>query len=802
MRTALKWIGRIGLGLVVLLAVGLGGGYVYVRTGLPDYEGQLTLEGLSAPVTITRDANAMPHIEAQSDLDAYFAVGFVHAQDRMWQLEVNRRAIEGRLSEMFGAATLETDQFLRGLGIFESAKKSLEKLDAETRAALEAYARGVNAGIKSHKGALPPEFLVLGVKPGEWTPAHSVGWVKMMALDLGDNYRLELVRLRLSQNLSPKLMAEFIPPYPGEDMAVLPDLRELYARFAGRFDWDKFARMMADKPEGMGSNNWVVSGAHTESGKPMLANDPHLGLSVPAIWYYVHIKSPNMQVIGASMPGTPSVTLGRNQRIAWGFTNTAPDVQDFFIEKIAENDPNSYITPEGPRPFETRQEVFNIKGAEPVTMTLRRTRHGPVMSDVIKSAKEATPEGYVLALSWTALAEDDTTIQSMFKIARAQNWQEFIESTRSFQAPQQNIVYADVDGNIGYVAPGKIPVRRADNDIKGRAPSPGWDARYDWAGYIPFEELPRAFNPPSGKIVTANHKITPPGYPHYLTSEWSEPERANRIQELLDATPKHNHETFRTILGDVKSGRAVKMTPHILAAAPQTDAAKRAQETFKNWDFVMGVDAPQALILSAWFRRMPGLLSNDETDGLGDVTAYFRMTFVDRVLSNADGMGHWCDNVKTPAAESCAQIAGQALDEAIEELTQTYGSDMAKWNWGEAHQAVSSHRPFSQVAVLRDIFELRAPTPGDSHTVNVGSMRHASEPYANTHAASLRAIYDLANLDQSQYMYSTGQSGHALSDFYGNMKQEWAAVRMLPLDTRPETYQKGALGRLELKPQP
>lgn len=797
------WFKRISLALLVTVLVGVGGGYFYLRQSLPDYNARLDLPGLTGVVTVTRDANAVPHIIAENDLDAYFTVGYVQAQDRLWQLEINRRAIEGRLSEAFGAATIDTDKFLRALDFYRTAQRIYEKLDPDTRAILDAYSRGVNTYLETRSGPLPPEFLILGIKPGIWTPAHTIAWGKMMALDLGDNYRMELARLRLSAKLTPEQMAEFFPPYPGDSATVLPDLRALYRQLAGEIDWKTFASIAPDKPDGVGSNNWVISGTRTQTSKPLLANDPHLGLNTPAIWYYVHIKTPNMQMIGASLPGTPSVLLGRNNRIAWGFTNSGPDVQDLFIEKIAPDNPNAYMTPNGPANFESREEVIAVKGADPITITLRKTRNGPVLSDVIAQAKADTPEGYVLALAWTAIADDDLTTRASIRLGRAQNWEEFIAAAREFHAPQQNMVYADIDGNIGYVAPGRVPMRKPENDIKGKAPSPGWDKRYEWTGFIPFEELPRRYNPANGVVVTANAKIVPNDYRFHLTDEWAEPQRTQRIEEMLAALPQHSIDSFKHIQGDVLSGRARLLLPFLAQAEAETDLGRQGLALLQGWNGEMIMDAPQGLIFSAWFRRMASVIANDETDGLGDVTQFYRLTFLANVLSDKNGQSRWCDDVTTAQAESCAYQMGKAMDEAMAELAQTYGKDPTSWNWGAAHIAVSTHRPFSEVPVLRDIFELRAPTPGDGHTVNVGAMRHTNKryPYANQHAASLRSIYDLSNLDQSIFIYSTGQSGNPLSPFYGNLKRPWAELQYLPLDTRPETYEKGAIGVMKLSPR-
>jgi len=796
----MRWIAGIIAGIVVLAAVGLSGGYFWLRGSLPQIAGETTVAGLSAPVEITRDANGIPHIYGKTEADGWFGLGYAHAQDRLWQMEFNRRIGAGRLSEILGEKGLKTDKFLRTLSVYHYAKQNYANEKPETRAIYQAYAAGVNAFISDPKGPLPPEFHVLGVKPAPWTPADSLVWSKMMAWDLGANWANEILRLRLLKegDLSQQQISELFPPYPGDAPVTLPDLASFYDGI------DLPLKQFADAsqelvPEpGNGSNNWVVSGERTASGKPLLANDPHLGLAAPPVWYFAHISTPEVSVIGATLPGIPGVVLGRNKRIAWGFTNTGPDVQDMFIEKLVGG---QYLTPDGPADFETREEIIKVKDGEDVTLNVRISRHGPIISDVLEPAAKVVGDGHVMAFAWTALRDDNTTATAILESNKAQNWAEFVESMRSFDVPQQNMVYADIDGNIGYYAPGRIPVRHPDNEIRGFMPVPGWDAKYDWQGYIPFDELPHTYNPSQNYVATANHKVVDKNYPHFITGEWSAPFRARRIESLLTGRDKHSIGSFRQIQGDIKSLYATDLLPRLLSAKPEGDDAVRAHKLLSSWDGTMDRLHPEPLIYNSWMRELGALIYADE---LGDMFKTYqdsRSIFMSNVLLG--GQEHWCDNVGTPAKESCDDMISAALVKALADARERTGNnDMTTWRWGEMHYAHSDHNPFTHVGGLSDLFDISIPNSGDGFTVNVARHKIADDthPWRQFHGPSLRAIYDLSNLDNSRWIHSTGESGNALSEFYGNFTEMWRNVEDLPMTMDKAAIMAGAAGTLTLQP--
>jgi penicillin amidase len=767
------------LGAALLLAAAAF--VAYLRTSLPTIDGSVAAPGAQAAIDIVRDKEGVPHIFAASERDGWFAMGYAHAQDRLWQLEFQRRVTQGRLSELMGEPAYDTDRLMRTLGIARTAARMAERLDADTRTHLEAYAAGVNAYLAADP-VLPPEFHVFRVKPEAWKPEHSLAWLLVMAWDLSSNWRLELARLRYAAAMGPERAAEFLPPYPGDEALPLPDFKALYAELS-----PMAGALLAMSPPtevAAGSNNWVVSGALSASGKPLVANDPHLGLQTPALWYLAHVSTPSGNVVGGTLPGVPFIVLGRDDGVAWGFTTTNGDTQDLFVERVAPNDPSSYVTPTGTERFATREEVIRVRGEER-RITVRETRHGPVLSDALNAMGRATPRGHVIALAWSALTEENTTARAGFALNRARNAQEIVAALRDNTAPQQNVVYADREGRIGFVAPARVPVRRQDNEVMGRVPVPGWIAKYDWTGFLAYEDLPAAQDPASGRMVTANHKITAPGYKPFISFDWAAPHRAERIEEMLAAMPKHSLDSFARIQADVSSRLARELLPLARAAKPQSDVGRKAQALLEGWNGEMSADLAAPLVFSAWYRELTRMVYADELGDMFNESWDQRVTFMIPVLRNERGMGKWCDDVRTPGVETCEQLEGRAFDAAALDLEKRYGAP-AGWKWGEAHTAASDHRPFGFIPVLKSIFNIAPPTPGDAHSVNVGHfhIRDEARPFANKHSGSLRAIYDLADLDRSRFMQSTGQSGNIFSPWYSSLAERWARVEYIEIPTK------------------
>ena len=785
------WLPRVVGVLLALLSLAVIVIVIWWRVVAPVTEGGIAVEGLAGEVSIERDEAGIPTVRGANRDAVLFGLGFVHAQDRLWQLETHRRIGAGRLSEAFGLGALDNDKFLRALGVRRAAAAQWAQLGDDARAAVLAYTAGINAFVVGHMRARPPEFLILGLHPEPWTPEDTLAWGIMMAWDLGGNWTNELLRMRLALTLPVGRINELLPPYPGEKPLATRDYAALYRELKVSGELGKQALLDAPESgvEGVGSNNWVVAGSHTVSGKPLLANDPHLKLTAPALWYFARLEAPGLKVAGATMPGLPMVVLGQNERIAWGFTNTNPDVQDVYLEQIKPDDASRYRTPDGWAAFQSFAETIRVKGQGDVKLAVRATRHGPVISDagtavVAGLGGAASGPAYALALRWTALDADAGSIDAGLALSGAGSVAEFIRGAEKYKAPMQNMVVADVDGGIGFIAAGRVPLRRKDNDLRGLVPAPGWEARYDWVGFLDPGKTPREIDPPRGWIATANHRITSADFSNFITSEWAVPYRQQRIEALLKARPKHDKESLRQIQTDVVSLAAQRLLPWLRQAKPTHALGAPAMQRLAVFDGEMRAGDAAPLIFAAWARELTRAVFADE---MGGDDAYLRQVgrsdfraALEGVLERNDAW--WCDDKTTPAAETCEQLISRSLDRALDELQQRLGPDLARWQWGTVHQARSEHRPFSKVKALAPWFELRTATGGDNYTVNVARYHlKGDEPYLNEHAASLRAIYDLGDAANSSVMHSSGQSGLVLAPEYRGFVGPWTAVRDLPL---------------------
>ncbi len=811
----MKWIGR--LVLLLLAAVLVAGGFlaVHLLRSLPQLDGSVHLTGLSAPATITRDAADVTHIVGSTALDTWRALGFVHAQERGWQLEFNRRLMRGELSEILGAATLGTDKLMRTLGIIGMAQKQWQGLSPATQAALQAYSEGIQSAWQSGAVRPSPEFKLLGTVAGgpkgqAWSPEDSLGWALMMALDLGGNWGQEVARLSASQVLNNEQLWQLLPPYPGEKPATTVDLPALYTDLGVFAPKDKTVTRDTPAPhglaqwsndwvrdvgilEGKGSNNWVVPGSRTVSGKPLLANDPHLALSSPAIWYFARLKSPAgelpgghrhpaLDVIGATLPGLPFVVLGRTSGVAWGFTNTGPDVQDLYLEQLDANRPGQYRTPTGWAAFEERAETIRVKGQGDVVLTVRNTRHGPVISDVQPVFRQLIDgQRYAVSLRWSALSEDNKTVEAGMLTNWAQTVPELQKAFTDNHAPMQSVVMADTQGEVAFHAVGKLPLRSPQNDIRGVAPAPGWLAQYDWTGWLPAAQNPavnRQAIEAKGWHATANQNILPAGYAHFVGGDWTTPERFERIEQLLAASPRHSRESLQAIQNDVTSLGAKALLPAVLSAQPDHPLGDQALQILRTFDGQMHTDSAAALVFNVWADELTrGLLvphlGAERFQGLYG-KRHFRAA-VEGILKRSDAF--WCGGA------GCSAQVSAALDRALTRLTAQQGTDMRAWRWGAWHPAISSHKPLGKVPYVSAAFDVRTESAGDLFTVNVGQYwaNDPQEPFANRHAASLRAVYDLAEPDQSVFIYQTGQSGHAFDPRSRDMAHAWASGRYRPL---------------------
>jgi penicillin amidase len=768
----MRWLRWILLIVIVLPLALAAGAYLWLRSSLPQTAGTIVLAGPSAEIRITRDGSGVPRITAANDRDAAFALGFLHAGDRLFQMDMMRRLGAGRLSEILGEATFVTDRTMRTLGLYRAAEAQFSGLSAPLRAALESYATGVNAYL-AQDAVLPPEYAVLRVAPEPWRPADSLVWGKYMALLLSGNYRRELAHARVATHVTAEQLAQLYPEYPAEAPVTIGALAELYRALP-------LDRILASLPEAVGptfaSNNWVVDGKHSVSGKPLLANDPHLPFATPDIWYLARIDTPELHLVGATSPGSPFIVIGHNQRIGWGLTTTESDVEDLFIERPDPADPSRYLAPGGPLPFETRQEVINVRGTGAVTITIRSTRHGPVISDLGTPAS-STANGDVLALQATFLAGEDRTPEGLWGISRAKNWEAFNAALENVVAPQENIVYADIDGNIGFTAPARVPIR-AKGD--GWMPVPGWTGEYDWTGFIPFAELPRALNPPSGRFVSANNKIVADDYHYFLGRDWDLPNRASRINMLLDETPQQSPDSSAAIQADTLSLGAQTLLPLMTAIVPENERGGFALDMLKTWDGRMEADEVAPLIFTAWLRDLNRILFAER---LGSAFADYWELHPDVIAGILSQHPEWCSDPARPGAVDCTGRLTESLRNALDQLTASYGNDMTRWHWGRPHMAAFPHPFFARIPVLNGLFLVAVPADGGTDTVNRGgiSIQNPDRPYRDRHGAGLRMILDFADLDAARFIVVPGQSGNPLSHHYADLLEPWRRFSWLRL---------------------
>jgi len=829
-------------GLVVVAVIGT---YLSVRRSLPMVDGTTAVSGISAPVEIIRDADAIPHIFAATKADALFGLGYAHAQDRLWQMEFQRRIGDGRLCEVFGAATLPQDRFLRTVGFARAAKAAWDRTPDWAKQQVNAYVSGVNAFLATHHGTdLPLEFSLLRFEPEAWSGPDVLVWVKMMAWDLSGNYSLELLRYDLVRAVGPERMRQLMPLYataglsimnspggPGESSGsggsggpgystdptysthpthqAYSTSSALASALSGGLPTVRDFLLRGGATEALGSNNWVVDGTRTASGKPLLANDPHLSTHVPTTWYLAHVSAPDFDVIGATLPGAPAIALGRNRFIAWGATNVAADVEDLYRERL--DAAGTAVEFQGATtPVTIVPETIRIRGAPPVQLSVRITRHGPLVSDAINAnnasavARPGVPKAEPvepLAFRWTALDEDDSTISSFLKLNEARNWSQFTEALRSFVVPSQNFVYADVEGHIGYYAPGRIPVRASGD---GSRPAEGWTGDAEWTGWVPFGELPHLYDPPGHEIITANNRPAPADYPHHLGLEWAEPYRAQRITDLLQGVTKLTPDDFARMQADTISLHAKALLPLLLARVqPGTKPERDAVDLLRRWNGDAAAHSPAESIFEAWFFNLVPVMVADDLGPQVIKDYRSRFSFVTRFLTHAlsdPKAAVWCDDVTSARVETCDDAVTSALGRALTDLRSRLGGDMARWRWDAVHHAVFPHSGLDSVSALRPFLSRSVPNGGDWSTVDVGPI-DVEHPFEQHSVPGYREIIDLSPANDSRFLSDVGQSGHPLSKHYDDFLPDWQAVKHRKMRMERADIERGALGTLRLAPR-
>ncbi|BAB75623.1 all3924 [Nostoc sp. PCC 7120 = FACHB-418] len=822
--------------LVVLCILLLGFLFYTVRRSFPVENGAIALSSIKSEVTIKRDQWGIPHIYASNSHDLFMAQGYIHAQDRFWQMDFWRHIGSGRLAEMFGASQVETDKYLRTMGWGRVAQQEIQQMDAVMKADLQAYADGVNAYIQEHQGsALSLEYAVLqllnpGYKPEPWQILHSLTWGKVMAYDLGRNFQSEIERTILLKTLTPAQVEELFPPYPANLPVILPDLQaqalpekqlittviKEVGEIAPVLESIKkpmvaLEKLIGHTGVGIGSNNWVISGERTATGKPILANDPHLAVQMPSIWYEVALHCIKQtddcpyNVSGFSFPGMLGVIVGHSDRIAWGVTNTQGDVMDLYIEKINPNNPNQYEVNGKWVDMQVLPETIKVAGKESIVQTVRYTRHGPILSDVSPNLKQFNqkstvnlPQNYAVALRWTAL-EPSNLASAITQINRAQNWQDFRTAANKFDIAAQNLVYADIEGNIGYQMPGKFPIRNKGN---GRYPVPGWTDEYEWQGYIDFEKLPQSFNPSSGYIVTANNLVANQ-YPYVITTDWVYGYRAKRIVDMIAQQDKQiSLPDVQQIQGDNFNLNAQNIVPILQQISFNDSRLQTAQKLFQNWNLQLVTQSSAAALFEVFWKHLLADTFHEQLpkeyfpDG-GDRWYAVIENIIQQPNSN------WWDNRQTSQVENRDQIFRQAFTKAVDELERLQGKNPQSWNWGKLHTITFRNATLgkSGVAPIEALFNRGAfTTSGNGETVNANRWR-ANQSFEVTDIPSLRIIVDLANLDDSVAIHAPGQSGHAFHQHYDDMIESWRKLEYHPMLWQQQTVTANTSAKLQLMPK-
>jgi len=837
-----RWAFGLVAGLTVLALIAAGVVLWHVQRSFPQLEGEIALPGLEAEVTVLRDDLGIPTIVADTSEDLFFAQGFVHAQDRFWEMDFRRHVTAGRLSELFGASQLSTDRFLRTLGWHEIAAQEVDALDDRERGYYDAYAAGVNAYLADHQGsAASLEYAVLGLQNPDyeiepWTAVDSVAWLKAMAWDLRGNIEDETARALLAQTHTPEQIAELYPGYPYDTNPVIVPVITGPPAGGGetetdtaslRVDWTEVgdvveaaSALLGGTGEGIGSNSWVVSGALTESGLPLLSNDPHLGASMPSVWHQIGLRCRVVtedcafDVAGFGFSGMPGVIIGHNAEVAWGFTNLTTDVTDLYLEKV---EGDQYWRDGELVPLEVRTETIEVAGGEPEELEIRSTVHGPIVSgltgdftaiaddpytgetDAVAPPADAPGTGeYAVSLQWTAL-EPGTTAQAIFALNTAADIEDFRTAASLFDVPAQNLIYADARGNIGYQTPGRLPIRGAGD---GSMPQPGWDSAYDWRGFIPFEELPMSYNPESGYIVTANNAIVDEDYPYFLTNDWDYGWRAARIVHLLEraaASAKLTADDMTAIQADDEFWIGKRLTAALAGVEVDGAGPREAVALLEQWDAQNTADSAAAAYANVlWDELAQNLFSRREAPA--SLAGQGRLFLVvDRLLDDPDSS--WWLNPDIGVSGQREMLARSAAD-AYDRLVELQGDNPARWNWGSLHALTLTNESFGEsgIAPIEALFN-RGPFPvGGGASVVDATGWALGDGFATSTVPSMRMTVDLADLDASRWNHLTGASGHAFHPNYADQFEAWQQKRQTPWPFSRDAVEAAATHTLTLTP--
>jgi len=826
MAALLRWLVRLGsLAVALTVCMVLVAWYVGSRS-IPDYDADWTVPGLSAPVEIVRNTSAVPHIFGETDADVFYGLGFAHAQDRLWQMLMMRRTAQGRLSELFGETTLQIDDLLRRLDVYHLATESVDALDPETIAALEAYADGVNAWLRligtEALGRGAPELFLFTPEISPWRPADSVAVTFMMALQLADHHEEEVLRARALLALDdPERLRDLMPDAPGEgaaELAALPDWETLFNAAPPRHAAATSAPRHPLHPNAAGrgragaSNAFAATPARAAASGALLANDPHLGLTAPSIWYLARLELETGGVIGATIPGMPVILAGRSERLAWGITSAYLDDIDLYVEELNPDDPTQYRTPDGWSDFRTDRRVIEVAGGQPVTITRRWTENGPVIPGSHYDFGTVTPPGHVMSMAWTALTPRNTSIQTGLRLMRAATIEDGLAAGEDFVAPAQNLMLASADGRIAMQVVGHMPWRLNGHQTQARLPSPGWVAENRWQGVTQYFANPTFLDPESGILGNTNNKTVDRAFPLHVSFHWGDTQRITRLSRLMEARDVHTRDSFIEAQLDTVSAAARNILPLVardLWFTGQTAAAgtperrrQRALALLAEWNGEMNEHLPEPLIYAAWMRELQQRLIQDEIGPLAAEFQQLEPIFIERVFRDIGGASAWCDIVQSTAEETCTDIARLSLDDALQWLEERYGADVESWRWGAAHEARHDHQVLGDTRLFSWIVNIRQPTSGGDFTLNrAATPGTMPDPFLNTNAAGYRGVYDFADPDSSVFVIATGQSGNPLSRHYDDLGELWRRGEYIPMTLDPDLARAGNIGITTLTPR-
>ena len=815
-----RWLVRFTMGLILLATGAIGLIYYLASQSLPDYNQTIEVKGISTPVEIVRNTANVPHILGQSDPDVFFGLGYAHAQDRLWQMTVLRRTVQGRLSEVFGPRTVQIDKLLRRLDLYGLAHRSVEVQDDYTAVALRAYSAGINARLteinEQALGRGAPEMFLFNAPVPLWQPGDSLAIIKLMGLQLSDHLVVEVLRARTSLMLDDAVrLSDILPDVPGAGIAALPEYAALFPelpRYAhGTSIPDTPLSPFPKRGFAGASNAWTVAPSRSASGGTLLANDPHLGFTAPGIWYLARLELAKGGVIGATIPGVPGISAGRSERMGWGLTSSYLDDQDVHIEQLNPDNPEEYLTPDGYKRFRTRPSIIEIKDAAPITLTLRWTENGPVLPGTHYDLNTITPPGHVASLSWSALSHRDTSMSASLALMNADSVRQAIDLGEGFIAPSQNLSLVDKE-MIGLKLIGAMPRRHLNNQSRGRIPTPGWLDRNRWNGRLPYADNPEFVAPIGGVLGNTNNKIIDRPFPRHVSYEWGDTQRIFRWKRLMQSREAHTRDGFIEAQLDTVSFTARSLLPLVGAdlwftgeSAPEGTPERQRQialNLLANWNGEMNEHLPEPLIYAAWLRALQIRLITDELGPLAAEYNHVEPLFIERVYRNIDGASVWCDIRQSAPIETCTDMARLALDDAIIWISERYGTALESLRWGDAHQATHDHPVLGEIPMLRFFVNIRQPTSGGDNTLLRGrTSGEKPDPFQNVHGAGYRGVYDFADPDSSVFITATGQSGHFLSRYYDDQAQLWRRGEYIPMSLDIGLARAAAVGVTTLVPR-